>query len=83
MARERAFRRYQMLLAKQRARYIMRAFWGIEEPTPTRVGSIASVHGRPCSCWMCQNPRRHGDLTRQEIISAVSEKEQCEEHLTQ
>ncbi|MDI6855135.1 MAG: hypothetical protein QME75_16205 [Deltaproteobacteria bacterium] len=40
------------------------------------VGSYRKVR-RPCSCWMCGNPRRYwGARTRQEIAAALRQREQ-------
>ena len=29
----------------------------------------------PCSCWMCGNPRKYGQLTRKEIIQQLDMEE--------
>jgi hypothetical protein len=43
------------------------------------VGSYRKVR-RPCSCWMCGNPRRYfGERTRQEALAALREQEQKHE----
>jgi hypothetical protein len=40
------------------------------------VGSYRKVR-RPCSCWMCGNPRKYfGRRTRQEDLAILTEKEQ-------
>lgn len=35
------------------------------EPTARNAGVFAN-HGKVCSCWMCGNPRKYGELTLQE-----------------
>ena len=39
------------------------------------VGSYRNVR-RPCSCWMCGNPRRYfGARTKQEILAALKQED--------
>jgi hypothetical protein len=50
---------------------------------PKYIGRDASTHCNPCSCHKCGNPRRYRKsddaLTKQEIISKISEGEQKQE----
>jgi hypothetical protein len=64
MARTRDFRRYQYEIRKLRVRRRLR-WWGMDE-TPFWLGRYANTP-KPCSCWMCGNPRKFGQLTRQEL----------------
>ena len=34
--------------------------------TNQRNAELFANHGKVCSCWMCGNPRKQGDLTMQE-----------------
>ncbi len=34
--------------------------------TNQRNAGLFANHGKVCSCWMCGNPRKQGDLTMQE-----------------
>jgi hypothetical protein len=31
-----------------------------------RDAGVFANHGKVCSCWMCGNPRKYGELTLQE-----------------
>ncbi len=69
MVTGRAFRRSQVLKAKKKAVWVMKNSWGYRDKdvTPAGVGIVAGTHGKPCSCTLCGNPRRHfGELTIQE-----------------
>lgn len=64
----RAYRRHQMMRAKQRAIRSLRVTWDLprDELTARLIGKRA-VDRTPCSCSMCGNPRRYfGQATRQE-----------------
>jgi hypothetical protein len=75
-------------LRLDKANQIARRLWGIYFPkTDWRqhvkkqgvyavcLGSYRKVR-RPCSCWMCGNPRRHfGTRTRRELAAALHEQE--------
>lgn len=53
----RAVGRHHLERVKAKVRRVMRwGAWG--EPTPDRVGHLASTHMRPCSCAMCQRESR-------------------------
>lgn len=54
---DRAYTRAQMERAKRRARHQCVTYYHIE-PTPEAVGRHARTR-KPCSCYMCGNPRRH------------------------
>jgi hypothetical protein len=61
--------------AKTRAK-VRLTKWGLGSDDPARVGKWASTHGKPCSCYMCGNPRRHfGEKTRQELIADINFEE--------
>ncbi|WP_165251299.1 hypothetical protein [Paludisphaera soli] len=63
--RGRAYRRQQWQRAKARAVRLVRLL-GLSLDPP-RVALAYAVDRKPCSCWMCGNPRRHlGERTRQE-----------------
>ena len=68
--KKRAKRREQENRGKNKAKKIMKDSWGwtSEELLDNRhIGKIASTHGKPCSCPMCGNPRRHfHEVTMQE-----------------
>lgn len=53
--------------AKQRAQEC----WSTSE----RNAGIFANHGKVCSCWMCSNPRKFGELTLQERIARNSTSE--------
>ncbi len=65
--RGRAFRRCTADRSKRQAQSILVA-WG-KPTTPRNLGLVGSTR-RPCSCWMCGNPRRYyGEPTRQEVLA--------------
>lgn len=67
--RDRAFRRNQTIRAKRKALIVLKDSWDYnpKDVDPRNIGKVASTHGKPCSCWMCGNPRRYfGELTVQE-----------------
>ena len=57
---KRAMRRAHDQRAKDRAKRVMKLWFGPKEwpPDPRKVGVNASTHCRPCGCWMCQEDRR-------------------------
>ena len=59
--KKRAARRAQKDKNKKKAKRIMKESWHCEGGLmdPRHVGKTASTHGKPCSCPMCGNPRRH------------------------
>ena len=64
-----AFRRHQWQRAKQRAHHYLRWLFAGEHTPPTDKQIIRYANDRkPCSCWMCGNPRRwFGQVTRSEL----------------
>ena len=75
--RDRAYRRWQLAKAKRRAIIILRWIWNykLDEINSKDVGITAAVHGKPCSCTCCGNPRRHfGELTIQERKANLKDK---------
>mgnify|MGYP006908314638 CR=1 FL=1 len=71
--RGRAWRRRQARKAKDHARWVLTAVWGITDPewipSEQMIGIWASTHCKPCSCWGCGNARRAEGPTRQELRS--------------
>ena len=57
--RDRGYRHEQLKRMKQKVRRIP---WvgkaGEKFVTPRYIGHMASTHGKPCSCYMCGNPRK-------------------------
>jgi hypothetical protein len=73
--RGRAYRLHQMSRARARAvRYLQWRFAGaVWELTARQVTRYASDR-KPCSCFLCGNPRRHtGERTRQEVEIPVED----------
>ena len=67
--RDRAYRRKEISKAKQRAYKVLKDSWAYnpEDIDPKNIGKVASTHGKPCSCYMCGNPRKYfKELTIQE-----------------
>ena len=67
--RDKTYRRLQTTKAKHKAAHILKRWWDWtqEEITDRDVGRMANVHCKPCSCYMCGNPRRwFKDLSIQE-----------------
>jgi hypothetical protein len=61
------YRRHQDIRAKRKARFVMKYLWDDTTITPKRIGVNASTHCKPCSCYMCGNPRKYfNELTIQE-----------------
>jgi len=84
MNRSSAYRRFRENQAKLKAkRYLKRISFLGEKSTAedlTQVGRMASCHCKPCSCYMCGNPRKHfGDVTMREKKSKESFLEEIEE----
>ena len=69
---KRAERRHHLAVIKEKCKKILRR-WGCSL-TPQNIGKTASVHGANCSCSMCCNPRKHGQLTQQEIKQNIKDK---------
>ena len=70
-------RQHQNRMKQRVIKVIMR--WGFDA-SPGRIGKWASTHGKPCSCFMCGNPRKFfGERTRQEQIADLDFKEMIEE----
>lgn len=60
-----ANRRLEEIKAKQRIRKRLKLY-GLED-TEYNIGTLSSVHGSFCSCYMCGNPRKYyGERTIQE-----------------
>lgn len=76
--KKRAIRREQEIRKKNKAKKIMKESWGYPDDMidEKRIGKTASTHGKPCSCPMCGNPRRHfGEKTRQETKADIKTDE--------
>ena len=71
---KRAERRQHLKRIKKKAKKIIEGWGG--KATPRTIGTVASVHGKPCSCSMCGNPRkkRHGEKTIQELKQDEKDK---------
>lgn len=66
---EKAKRRANFLWCKVRRSSRFSYKWNVEhnshvfnEPSNRWLGIMASTHCKPCSCYHCGNPRRHGRL---------------------
>lgn len=71
--RNRAERRVKAQKVKRKCKRIARD-WG-KEISAVFIGKLASTHGRPCSCHMCGNPRKHyKQKTLQEKKIEIREK---------
>ena len=69
----RALRRYRLALRKRRVRKNLRHYFQGDDFEPRRVGMYAETP-KPCSCWMCGNPRRyHGEMSMQERRAIAAE----------
>lgn len=63
----RALRRHQAARIKKARRF----YFGIDNSTDLRrVGKLLHT-STWCSCWMCGNPRRYGELTLAELLHLV------------
>lgn len=72
--KKRALRRHHYNRLKRK---VKKSFLGILENDI--LGFVANTP-HCCSCTMCGNPRKHFKFkTKQEILSIINEKEQCEE----
>jgi hypothetical protein len=60
MDAKRALRRAHDRRVKDRAKRVMRLWFGQQQwpPDPRKVGVNASTHCRPCGCGMCQGDGR-------------------------
>ena len=76
------FRRWQEQKAKRKARKVMLTSWMIPEEyiTPAGIGINAHSHCKPCSCWMCCNPRKSfNEVTMQERRANLAFRQQLKE----
>lgn len=65
---KRALRRHHVARLKAARRF----HWGRDLRHDAGALGKAVDTPRPCSCWMCGNPRRHfGNGTRQELASLL------------
>ena len=65
----RAVRRHHEQRVKRR---VSRYYGGYAHGQPRHLGKLAHAR-RPCSCWMCGNPRRYcGEPTLQERRAAAA-----------
>jgi cobalamin biosynthesis protein CbiG len=62
MTRTRGYRRSKDDLAKRRVRRSLMG-QGLDDKD---IGKLASVHCKPCSCYMCGNARKYNGKTVQE-----------------
>lgn len=56
----------------------MKENWGFSDDMITKraIGHTASTHGKPCSCWMCGNPRKYwNEKTKQEVLEEIKDSE--------
>ena len=83
MSRTIPFRRFQERKAKRKARRIWKMQllnFPMETSKMDRlIGILAGCHSTPCSCFMCGNPRRQGELTIQEKQHLASMKEEIKQ----
>ena len=83
--KNRAIRRHHIKRIKDRLRRRWEDTWNWSGSSEEDKESFINHHinnRTPCSCWMCQNPRRikHRDnRTRDEKLMDISEKEEIEE----
>lgn len=89
MKRSRAYVRESKRKAKEKVKHIAEDIWGMSENDfPTKrdyekwLSNMTSTHGKPCSCFLCGNPRRFdGEETIQEKKFKDEEDMQIEEVL--
>lgn len=65
-SRKRAFRRHHV----DRLRDKRRGYWYKGDKTPKHLSQLA-ITPKPCSCYMCGNPRKHWNQ------DTIKEKLQC------
>jgi hypothetical protein len=76
---DRAYRRAALIRRKKQVRrYLARWRWPLDART---IGKWASVRGK-CSCAMCANPRRRGELPTQERRAGEAYEAQIRELAT-
>ncbi|WP_157201156.1 hypothetical protein [Massilia sp. Root351] len=64
----RALRRHHAARIKRARRF----YFGIDNSTDLRrLGKLLNTP-TPCSCWMCGNPRRQGELSVSELLHALT-----------
>lgn len=63
----RALRRHHAARIKQARRF----YFGIDSSTDLRRLGMLLHTSTPCSCWMCGNPRRNGELSLMELLHLV------------
>lgn len=73
MSKGLAHRRSKDSAKKQKYKKIIQVWIG-KEPSPKQVGHLYQTHGKPCSCYMCGNPRKFlKKRTRQELRSLLDD----------
>ena len=64
--RGRAFRRHHKDRLRKRAYYLLHSLWFYNEEMASNLAIYKADNFKNCSCGMCTNPRRYGELTIQE-----------------
>lgn len=68
---KRSERRYRTQCIKEQRK----SYWGWWKKTDAQLG-VLSKTAKPCSCWMCGNPRKHWkQRTLKEELHRIIEKE--------
>ncbi|WP_419173456.1 hypothetical protein [Victivallis lenta] len=85
MERSKAFRRFQDRQWKKRAKELLLMHrqnlheW--ELPDSREIGRLAGCHCRPCSCFMCGNPRKFfSELSLQERRVEIDFQEEVQSY---
>jgi hypothetical protein len=51
-------------------------YWGHGVPLTPRLLGIVADTPKPCSCWLCGNPRHHyNEVTRQEQVAVLRQQD--------
>lgn len=82
MQRTRAWRRHQRNRIRNKRLRQIRAWWirRYEDISEKFLGKMIDTPN-PCTCWMCENPRKHGKLTLKEKISLQQYHDELQELL--
>ena len=82
--RTKAYRRFQDRKAKRKSEKLLKMLHAdcLDQfpVTEREIGRFAGCHRRPCSCFMCGNPRKYGELPPAELRAGIKLRESAAEY---
>jgi len=66
------YSRRQRRANREKIKALRANYWGHSGPLSPRLLGIVAGTPKPCSCWLCGNPRRYAnEATRQEQVAEL------------